>query len=215
MLDYLRDDVASVFDRDPAARSILEVLICYPGLHALIIHRFSHRLYLFGIPLIPRLVSHMGRYLTGVEIHPGARIGKRFFIDHGMGTVIGETTEIGENVTLYQGVTLGGTGKHKGKRHPTIEDNVVIGSNSTILGPITIGRDSRIGAGSVVVRDVPPDSTVVGVPGRVVRHKGDKTYDVTLEHGKLFDPIEGIKRQMEERISALEKRIEELEKDKR
>lgn len=215
MLDYLRDDVASVFDRDPAARNILEVLVCYPGLHALIIHRFSHRLYLIGIPLIPRLVSHMGRYLTGVEIHPGARIGRRFFIDHGMGTVIGETTEIGENVTLYQGVTLGGTGKHKGKRHPTIEDNVVIGSNSTVLGPITIGRDSRIGAGSVVVRDVPPDSTVVGVPGRVVRHKGDKTYDVTLEHGKLFDPIEGIKRQMEDRISILEKRVEELEKGKR
>jgi len=212
MLDYLRTDIKSVFERDPAARNLIEVLICYPGLHALVIHRFSNKLYRANIPLVPRLISHLSRYVTGVEIHPGARIGKRFFIDHGMGIVIGETTEIGDNVTIYQGVTLGGTGKHVGKRHPTIGDNVVIGANSTVLGPIMIGHGSRVGANSVVVRDVPIDSTVVGVPGRVVRHKGEKTYDVTLEHGQLFDPIEAVKRHADERISSLEKRISELEK---
>jgi len=212
MLDYLRSDIKSVFERDPAARNLIEVLICYPGLHALIIHRFSHKLYRAKIPFIPRLISHMGRYITGVEIHPGAQIGKRFFIDHGMGIVIGETTEIGDNVTLYQGVTLGGTGKHVGKRHPTIGNNVVVGANSTVLGPILVGNDSRIGANSVIVRDVPHDSTVVGVPGRVVRHKGERTYDVTLEHGQLFDPIEAVKRHADERMASLEKRITELEK---
>ncbi len=212
MLDYLRTDIKSVFERDPAARNLIEVFVCYPGLHALIIHRFSHKLYRAKIPFIPRLISHMSRYITGVEIHPGARIGKRFFIDHGMGIVIGETTEIGENVTIYQGVTLGGTGKHVGKRHPTIGNNVVVGANSTVLGPILVGNDSRIGANSVIVRDVPHDSTVVGVPGRVVRHKGEKTYDVTLEHGQLFDPVEAVKRHADERIFSLEKRITELEK---
>jgi len=209
----LRRDIKSVFERDPAARSIIEVLLCYPGLHALLLHRFSHRLFLWRIPLIPRLLSHLGRFMTGVEIHPGAKIGKGFFMDHGMGTVIGETSEIGDNVTLYQGVTLGGTGKHTGKRHPTLENNVVVGANATVLGPVRIGHDARIGAGSVVVRDVPPESTVVGVPGRVVRHKGEKTYDVSLEHGKLFDPIENIKVHVENRVAQLEKRVAELEKD--
>jgi len=208
----LRRDIKSVFERDPAARNIVEVLLCYPGLHALLLHRFSHRLFLWRIPLIPRLLSHFGRFMTGVEIHPGAKIGKGFFMDHGMGTVIGETSEIGENVTLYQGVTLGGTGKHTGKRHPTLGDNVVVGANATVLGPVRIGHDARIGAGSVVVRDVPPESTVVGVPGRVVRHKGEETYDVSLEHGKLFDPIENIKVHVENRVAQLEKRVAELEK---
>ncbi|NYZ73826.1 serine O-acetyltransferase [Candidatus Micrarchaeota archaeon] len=211
----LKGDIDSVFERDPAARSILEVLLCYPGLHALILHRFAHRLYLARIPLIPRLISHGTRFITGIEIHPGAKIGKKFFIDHGMGSVIGETTEIGDNVTMYQGVTLGGTGKHSGKRHPTLGDNVVVGANATILGPVHIGAGSRIGAGSVVVRDVPHDSTIVGVPGRVVRHKGEKTYDVSLEHGKLFDPIESLNAKLEQKMAHLENRVAELEKEKR
>jgi serine O-acetyltransferase len=210
----MKEDIDSVFERDPAARNLVEVLLCYPGLHALILHRFSHKLHSLGVPLIPRLLSHAGRFMTGVEIHPGAKIGKRFFLDHGMGTVIGETAEIGDNVTVYQGVTLGGTGKHVGKRHPTLGDNVVVGANSTVLGPIKIGANSRIGAGSVVVRDVPHDSTVVGVPGRVVRHKGERTYDVRLEHGKLFDPIESMKHHIDEKVAHLEKRVAELEKGK-
>jgi len=211
-IDTVRRDIKSVFERDPAARNIVEVMLCYPGLHALLLHRFSHKLFVWGIPLIPRLMSHFGRFMTGVEIHPGAKIGKGFFMDHGMGTVIGETSEIGDNVTLYQGVTLGGTGKHTGKRHPTLEDNVVVGANATVLGPVRIGHDSRIGAGSVVVRDVLPDSTVVGVPGRVVRHRGERTYDVSLEHGKLFDPIENLKVHIDTRVAHLEERIVKLEK---
>lgn len=208
----LKEDIDSVFERDPAARGFVEVLLCYPGLHALVMHRLAHRLYLARMPLIPRLMSHAIRFFTGIEIHPGAKIGKKFFIDHGMGSVIGETTEIGDNVTMYQGVTLGGTGKHTGKRHPTLGDNVVVGANATILGPVNIGAGSRIGAGSVVVRDVPHDSTVVGVPGRVVRHKGEKTYDVSLEHGRLFDPIESMNARLEQKITHLEKRMSELEK---
>jgi serine O-acetyltransferase len=214
LIRNLKEDVDSVFERDPAARSVIEVLLCYPGLHALLVHRVSHRLHSARIPLVPRLLSHATRFFTGVEIHPGAKIGRRFFLDHGMGTVIGETAEIGDNVTIYQGVTLGGTGKHTGKRHPTLADNVVVGANSTVLGPILVGANSRIGAGSVVVRDVPHDSTVVGVPGRVVRHKGEKTYDVTLEHGQLFDPIESMKHHLNEKVSHLEKRVAELEKGK-
>ena len=212
IIKELKEDVDSVFERDPAARNMAEVLLCYPGLHALLSHRLANRLHKAHIPLVPRLISHATRFFTGIEIHPGATIGRRFFMDHGMGTVIGETTEIGDNVTVYQGVTLGGTGKHTGKRHPTLGDNVVVGANATVLGPITIGADSRIGAGSVVVRDVPHDSTVVGVPGRVVRHKGEKTYDVTLEHGQLFDPIESMKHRVDERVAHLEKRVAELEK---
>jgi serine O-acetyltransferase len=208
----LKQDIKSVMERDPAARSIVEVVLCYPGLHALIVHRFAHRLHHARIPLVPRLLSHANRFLTGIEIHPGAKIGQGFFLDHGMGTVIGETAEIGENVTLYQGITLGGTGKHAGKRHPTLEDNVVVGANATVLGPVRIGRNARIGAGSVVVKDVPPDSTVVGVPGRVVRHRGEKTYDVSLEHGQLSDPIESVKNHLESKLSHLEKRVSELEK---
>jgi serine O-acetyltransferase len=211
LFNNLKDDIGSVFERDPAARSILEVLLCYPGLHALLLHRVSHRLYALRIPLIPRLISHATRFATGIEIHPGAKIGRRFFMDHGMGTVIGETAEIGDNVTMYQGVTLGGTGKHTGKRHPTLGDNVVVGANATVLGPVRIGNNSRIGAGSVVVRDVPHDSTVVGVPGRVVRHKGEKTYDVSLEHGRLFDPVESMNAKLEQKMAHLEKRVAELE----
>ncbi len=203
MLRTLRNDIDSIFENDPAAKSIFEVLLAYSGLHALILHRFNHRLYLLGVPLLPRLSSNLVRFLSGIEIHPGARIGQRFVIDHGMGIVIGETTEIEDNVLIYQAVTLGGTGKHSGKRHPTIKHNVVIGAGAKILGPIIIGEFSRIGAGAVVVRDVPPHSTVVGVPGRVVRIKGER-----LEHGELPDIVSDRIAKLEERIKTLEKSSE-------
>lgn len=169
MFKTLKEDIQVIFERDPAAKSVLEVILCYPGLHAIILHRIAHYLYKKGLILIPRLISQFNRFLTGIEIHPGAKIGRRFFIDHGMGVVIGETTEIGDNVTIYQGVTLGGTGKEKGKRHPTIKNNVVIGSGAKVLGPIVVGENSKIGAGAVVLKDVPPNSTVVGVPARCVK----------------------------------------------
>ena len=198
----VREDVAAVFESDPAARSYLEVLICYPGLHAVWGHHLSHWLWRHRMRFLARFVSQVARLLTGIEIHPGAEIGRRLFIDHGMGTVIGETAVLGDDVTLYQGVTLGGTGKEKGKRHPTIGDNVVIGTGAKILGNITIGSHTKIGAGSVVVRSVPDNSTVVGVPGRVVRARVD-TGDY-LEHGTLPDP-EG------QLIDDLTKRVEQLE----
>lgn len=160
-------------DKDPAAKSILEVLLCYPGVHAVILYRIAHKLYVGKIYLLARLISQFARWITGIEIHPGAIIGERLFIDHGMGIVIGETTEIGNDVTIYQGVTLGGTGKDKGKRHPTIEDGVLIGAGAKVLGPITIGRDAKIGANSVVLKDVPQKSTVVGIPARIVGPKDD------------------------------------------
>ena len=172
------EDVKTVFQRDPAARSLLEVLLCYPGLHALWIHRFTQPLWRFGFPTIARFISQSNRFLTGIEIHPAAQIGRRFFIDHGMGVVIGETAVIGDDVTLYQGVTLGGTGKEKGKRHPTLGNRVVVGSGAKILGNIHIGEDSQIGASSVVLKDVPPKSTVVGVPGRVVTREGKRMVKV-------------------------------------
>ncbi|MFQ5541517.1 MAG: serine O-acetyltransferase, partial [Candidatus Binatia bacterium] len=165
MWDTLRDDIRVVFDRDPAARNLWEVFLSYPGLHALIFYRFAHFLWLNGLKGFGRFVSHLGRFLTGIEIHPGARIGRRFFIDHGMGVVIGETSEIGDDVTIYQGVTLGGISLKKEKRHPTVENCVIIGAGATVLGPVTIGHSSKIGSGSVVVNPVPPNSTVVGVPG--------------------------------------------------
>lgn len=203
MFKTLLDDINAIFENDPAAKGILEVLTCYPGLHAIIVHRFNHRLHEWGVPLIPRLISQKVRFLTGIEIHPGAKIGKRFVIDHGMGVVIGETTEIGDNVLMYQGATLGGTGKHKGKRHPTIGNNVVIGAGAKVLGPIKVGDFSRIGAGAVVVKDVPDHSTVVGVPGEVVRVKGVRTD--ALEHGELPDIVD-------ERLKMLERRMDEIEK---
>ena len=174
MFERIREDIRCVFDRDPAARHALEILTCYPGVHAVLIHRFSHRLWRIGLKWAARFCSHLGRIFTGIEIHPGATIGRRFFIDHGMGVVIGETAEIGDDCTLYHGVTLGGTTWEKGKRHPTLANGVVIGAGAKVLGPITVGNNARIGSNAVVVRDVPPAATVVGIPGRVVQAVDEK-----------------------------------------
>ena len=205
MFARLREDIHAVFDRDPAARSSLEVFFCYPGLHALWFHRVAHWLWVREFFFLGRFLSHIGRFFTGIEIHPGARIGKKFFIDHGMGVVIGETAEIGDNVTLYHGVTLGGVSWEKTKRHPTIEDNVVIGSGAKILGPFVVGAGSKIGSNSVVVKEVPENSTVVGIPGRVVMATEKPSDKVDLEHGKLPDPEA-------KAISCLFDQIRELEK---
>jgi len=189
MFNSLREDIKSVFDRDPAARSVLEILCCYPGLHALWIYRIAHWLWVRDCFLFGRFLSHFGRFLTGIEIHPGAKIGRRFFIDHGMGVVIGETAEIGDNVTLYHGVTLGGVTWDKVKRHPTLEDNVVVGSGAKVLGPFTVGKGARIGSNSVVVKEVPENATVVGIPGRIVlAQKKEEEGRADLEHGNLPDP---------------------------
>jgi serine O-acetyltransferase len=201
MFRAIREQLDTIFQEDPAAKSVLEIVLCYPGFHAILLHRLAHRLYRAGVPLLPRFLSQISRFLTGIEIHPGARIGRNFFIDHGTGVVIGETTEIGDNCLLYQGVTLGGTGKEKGKRHPTLGDRVVVGAGAKVLGNIRIGNNVRIGAGSVVIHSVPDDSTVVGVPGRVVRARGETG---VLEHGKLPDP-EG------QAIEELSRRVEQLE----
>jgi serine O-acetyltransferase len=188
MFSVLREDIKAVFDRDPAARSALEVFFCYPGLHALWFHRLAHWFWTRKFHFLGRFISHLGRFFTGIEIHPGATIGKGFFIDHGMGVVIGETAEIGENVTLYHGVTLGGVSWEKTKRHPTVEDNVVIGSGAKVLGPFTVGKGSKIGSNSVVVKEVPANATVVGIPGRVVVAAEQPSDRLDLEHGKLPDP---------------------------
>jgi serine O-acetyltransferase len=169
VFDRLREDVNCVYARDPAARNALEILTTYPGVHAILLHRLSHRLWTFGLKWLARLLSHFGRWITGIEIHPGAQIGRRFFIDHGMGVVIGETAEIGDDCTIYHGVTLGGVSWNKGKRHPTLKNNVVVGAGAIVLGPITVGECARIGSNAVVVKDVPAGATVVGIPGRVVR----------------------------------------------
>lgn len=213
MLSSLIADYRIIFERDPAARNGLEVLFCYPGLQAISIHRFSHQLYRWKIPLIPRLLSHLARFLTGIEIHPGAQIGQSVFIDHGMGVVIGETAVIGDYALIYQGVTLGGTGKESGKRHPTLGENVVVGAGAKVLGNICIGDNVRIGAGSVVLRDVPSDCTVVGVPGRVVHRSGVKVNP--LEHGNLPDSEATVIRLLLDRIESLEKQMEELQSAKR
>ncbi|KYZ77905.1 serine acetyltransferase [Anaerosporomusa subterranea] len=214
MFSRIKRDVDVVFERDPAAKSVLEVVLCYPGLHALWLHRVAHYFYLRGWVVWPRLIQTFSRFLTGIEIHPGAKIGEGFFIDHGMGIVIGETAEIGENVTLYQGVTLGGTGKEKGKRHPTIGNNVVIASGAKVLGSFVVGDNSKIGAGSVVLSTVPPNSTVVGIPGKVVARAGEK---IDLQHDRLPDPINEMLfclqrelRQVHRQVAKLE---EELKKD--
>jgi len=213
VLSSLIADYRIIFERDPAARNGLEVLFCYPGLQAISIHRFSHQLYRWKIPLIPRLLSHLARFLTGIEIHPGAQIGQSVFIDHGMGVVIGETAVIGDYALIYQGVTLGGTGKESGKRHPTLGENVVVGAGAKVLGNICIGDNVRIGAGSVVLRDVPSDCTVVGVPGRVVHRSGVKVNP--LEHGNLPDSEATVIRLLLDRIESLEKQVEELQSAKR
>jgi len=183
----IKEDIKTIYEKDPAATSLLEVLLCYPGFHALFMHRIAHKLRYWHIPLIPRLLSHITRFLTGIEIHPGAAIGRRFFIDHGMGVVIGETTIIKDDVLLYQGVTLGGTGKEHGKRHPTLMSGVVVGAGAKVLGNITIGENVRIGAGSVVIEDVPEHSTVVGIPARIVMQRIEQ--DGQLQHNHIPDPV--------------------------
>lgn len=207
MFNYIKSDIKAIFDRDPAANNIVEVVLTYSGFHAITIHRFSHFLYKLGLRTIPRIISQIARFLTGIEIHPGAKIGKGFFIDHGLGVVIGETTEIGDNVTIYQGVTLGGTGKEKGKRHPTIGDNVLIGAGAKVLGSITVGNNSKIGAGSVVLRDVPENSTVVGIPGRVIQRKdAQHSPETELSHTELPDPIGEALREAQQKLKEIEER---------
>lgn len=208
MLKTLVADFRIVFDRDPAARNWLEVLTSYPGFHALVVHRVSHWLWNLGLPVVPRLLSHLGRFLTGIEIHPGATIGQGVFIDHGMGVVIGETAIVGDYALIYQGVTLGGTGKEVGKRHPTLGDNVVVGAGAKVLGNIQIGNNVRIGAGSVVLREVPSDCTVVGVPGRVVYRSGERVEP--LDHGRLPDSEAQVIRALVDRIEALEREVQSL-----
>lgn len=209
MLSTLLADFRIIFERDPAARNWLEVLLCYPGLQVLFFHRFAHWLYQLGLPVIPRLLSHLARSLTGIEIHPGAQVGQGVFIDHGMGVVIGETAIIGDYCLIYQGVTLGGTGKESGKRHPTLGESVVVGAGAKVLGNLMIGDNVRIGAGSVVLRDVPSDCTVVGVPGRVVYRSGVRVNP--LEHGKLPDSQAVVIRTLVDRIEALEEQLSALQ----
>lgn len=240
MFGRLRRDIRVVFERDPAARSTIEVLLCYGGLHAIWLHRIAHALYVRGWVLLPRLISNFGRFLTGIEIHPGAKIGEGLFIDHGTGIVIGETAELGKNVTLYQGVTLGGTGKEKGKRHPTIGSNVVVASGAKVLGSFTVGDHAKIGAGSVVLKPVPAHATVVGIPGRIVMMNGQRVrteedflrarelslecgesaeeiareLDVDLDHDMLPDPEAEMIEQMWQEIEMLKQRLTELEERK-
>ena len=214
----IRKEINAVFERDPAAKSLLEVLFCYPGLHAIMLHRVAHFFYSRRFFFIARLISQIARALTQIEIHPGAKIGEGLFIDHGAGVVIGETAEVGNNVTIYQGVTLGGTGKEKGKRHPTIEDNVVISAGAKILGSFTVGKNSKIGAGSVVLKPVPPNSTVVGVPGKVVIRDGEKVGTVRadaidLRHDLLPDPLAEAMFSLQKNIEMLESRLLELERN--
>jgi serine O-acetyltransferase len=207
MLDRLKRDIAAVKERDPACPSTWSALTNYPGLWAVLWHRVTHRLHRRGHVWLARRISQVVRHYTGVEIHPGATIGESFFIDHGMGVVIGETTIIGTNVTLYQGVTLGGTGKEHGKRHPTIEDNVVVGVGATVLGDITIGAGSKVGAGAVVIQGVPSDCTVVGVPGRIVVRQGARVEGIDLHHEDLPDPVVEMFRTLQHRIERLEGRL--------
>ena len=220
MFSRIREDLASVFDRDPAARSSWEVLTCYPGFHALLVHRFAHWLWGVRLRWLARFVSHLARWLTGIEIHPGATIGRRVFIDHGMGVVIGETAEIGDDCTLYHGVTLGGTTWEKAKRHPTLGKNVVVGAGAKILGPITIGDNARVGSNSVVVKDVPADATVVGIPGRIVVARDDANTEkrrVMAEkigfdaygqhHGQLPDPVTQALDRILDHLHAVDERL--------
>ncbi|MCC6293652.1 MAG: serine O-acetyltransferase [Bryobacterales bacterium] len=213
MLASIREQFETIFREDPAAKSRLEILLCYPGFHAILLHRLSHRLHKAGVPLVPRVLSQVSRTFTGIEIHPGASIGRRFFIDHGMGVVIGETTVIGDDCLLYQGVTLGGTGKERGKRHPTLGNHVVVGTGAKVLGNIVIGDNSKIGAGSVVIHEVPPHSTVVGIPGRVVRRGGCTESDM-LEHAQLPDPEAQERAELRGRIEQLEEQVRQLVEDR-
>jgi serine O-acetyltransferase len=212
MFKHLKEDISTVFERDPAAKSWFEVLLCYPGVHALITHRFTHWLYQHHLFLLARYISQLSRFFTGIEIHPGATIGRRLFIDHGSGVVVGETAEIGDDVTIFQGVTLGGTGKEKGKRHPTVGNGVMISAGARVLGSFKIGDHAKIGAGAVVLHEVPPNTTVVGVPGRVVMQDGVKVYrGVDLAHDQVPDPVAKMMECFQHKITELEMRIEELE----
>ena len=202
-------EIRAIFERDPAATSFLEVLLTYSGLHALVFHRVANILFKIRIPFLPRWISQLGRFFTGIEIHPGAQIGDSLFIDHGMGVVIGETSIIGDNVTLYQGVTLGGTGKEKGKRHPTLGRNVVVGTGAKVLGNLTVGDNVRIGANAVVLRDVPPNAVVVGVPGRIVRHEGRTFPGINLDHTTLPDPLTQALEKLQHEIDLIEHQLKQ------
>jgi len=208
LLASIRRDIQAVLDRDPAASSAFEVMLCYPGFHARQFHRLAHALHRANVPVLPRLISNLNRGITGIEIHPAARIGEGLFIDHGMGVVIGETSEIGDNVTLHQGVTIGGTSRLREKRHPTLRDGVVVGSHAQLIGAIEVGEDSTVGAGSVVVTSVPPSSTVVGVPGRTVRLR----YPEDRPVARLPDPMLDVIDHLEARVAELERRLEQAER---
>ncbi|NVM52840.1 MAG: serine O-acetyltransferase [Candidatus Helarchaeota archaeon] len=214
ILDTFGSDVRTAFLKDPAARSIVEVLTSYPGTHAVLLHRIAHFFWEIGLPFVPRYLSHIARQITAIEIHPGAEIGKDFFIDHGSGTVIGETTEIGDNVTIYSTVTLGGTSLKQKKRHPTIGNDVVIGTGAKVLGPVKIGNNVKIGANSVVTKDVPDNAVVVGVPGRIVARNGKKIPKIDLAHGDLPDPIADFIKNLRDRIIELEEKIIEIKGEK-
>ncbi len=206
MFKAIKEDVKAIFERDPAARNVAEILLTYAGFHAVVLHRIAHFLWNLGIPLVPRLVSHFARFITGIEIHPGAVIGRAFFIDHGMGVVIGETAEIGDDVTLYQGVTLGGTGQEPGKRHPTLGNHVIVGAGAKVLGAIVIGHHVRIGANSVVLQSVPDNATVVGIPGKVIQRRQKEG---VLDHTNLPDPIAERLERLEREIMALKQEIKQ------
>ena len=211
MFRTIREQIDTIFREDPAAKSVVEILLCYPGFHAILFHRLAHWLHRRGVPLLPRVMSQTSRFFTGIEIHPGAHIGRRFFIDHGMGVVIGETTEIGDDVLLYQGVTLGGTGNEKGKRRPALGNHVVVGTGAKVLGNINIGNNVKIGAGSVVVKTVPDNSTVVGIPGRIVRKRDENG---VLDHGRLPDPEARQIEHLARRMAELEKQVRALQGEK-
>ena len=217
MFKRIRKDIQVIFERDPAVKGTLDVVLNYPGFHAVLVHRLNHWLYKKGFMVLSRFFSQIVRFFTGIEIHPGARIGEGLFIDHGMGVVIGETTEIGDNVTIYQGVTLGGTGKETGKRHPTIGDNVVVSTGAKVLGSMKIGDNVKIGAGSVVLKEVPSNCTVVGVPGKIVKRDGEKVASsvIDLNHDRLPDPVSEMIEYLDGHIRKLEERIKELEEAKR
>ena len=211
---FLGEDLKAIFERDPAATSYAEVVFTYSGLHALVFHRITNSLRKMRVPFLPRFISQLAKWLTGIEIHPGATIGKGFFIDHGMGVVIGETAVVGDNVTLFQGVTLGGTGKEKGKRHPTLGDNVVVGAGAKILGNIKIGNNVMVGANAVVLRDVPDDSTVVGVPGRIAKRRGSRLPSgINLDHSSLPDPLQQALERLQHEIDHIENEIKDFNED--
>jgi serine O-acetyltransferase len=211
MWERLKEDIRTIRERDPAVKNVAEILFCYPGLHAIWFHRFAHFLYHRRWYTTARLISHFNRWFTGIEIHPGAKFGRRLFIDHGMGVVIGETTEIGDDCLIYKGVVMGGTTLEKKKRHPTLGNRVIVGSNSTILGAITIGDGARIGSGSVVVKSVPPGATVVGVPGRIVESLTPEREELDFEHGNLPDPLSDIMKMLLQLHNKLEERVKRLE----